>query len=374
MSISENDVRQNRKKLICLICKSKLSLISRNLKTASSRADKILPFSIYECVNCGHLQKDVGAKYRKHLDDVYKTSYTLPGGGKKTNIVNGHSVSREMNLAKNIAAFFHERSDLSVLDVGTGEGYLLKAFSDGYPNFKLSGFDITREKEALIRKNGATNFYHEDLATITDRFDVITFNHVVEHLPDPVGTLTKAVALLKPKGIIAVIVPCFELVYSDFFFSEHCSHFTEKTLNVLSAFSGLSILDRMEGRLGAIEIGFLANRSQRASPVSPMTAINWTESLPTRILENGQDRTLGIFGLNGVGMWLGAVLKNKISFFVDDDPNKQGNTFSGCPIVSVNDIPKGSLVVVALNNPEASVRMLDRLKTLRPDISFLSSP
>jgi SAM-dependent methyltransferase len=365
---------QKRVKLSCILCKSKLISIAKSIKTASSRADKILPFTIYKCVNCEHLQKDIGIKYQSHLEDVYKTSYTLPGGGKKTNFVDGKPISREANLATYISNSLEKKFDVSLLDIGTGEGYLLKAFSEIQSNFKLSGFDITNEKESIIRLNGASNFYHGNLRSITERFDVITFNHVIEHLPNPLETLTQAVSLLKPYGIIVVVVPCFELVYSDFFFSEHCSHFTDKTLNILSALAGLSILDRLNSVLGPIEIGFIAKSSAREIQINPLTAISWTNSLPDYILKNSKNRNLGVFGLNGVGMWLGAMLKNRISFFVDDDPNKQGKEFCGSPIISVKDIPKDSMVVVAFNNPDASIKMLDRLKTLRPDITFLPPP
>lgn len=365
---------RNKRKLNCIICNNNLVALAKKLKTASSRADKTISLSIYECVNCGHVQKYVGINYKNHLDDVYKTAYTLPGGGRKTNIVNGKPISREGNLANYVSNFFIKKTNVSLLDIGTGEGYLLKAFSEVQPKFKLSGFDITKEKESVIKSNGATNFYHKNLSEINEKFDIITFNHVVEHLTNPVETLKQAVSLLKPKGIIVVVVPCFELVYSDFFFLEHCSHFTEKTLNVLSAFAGISILERMEGALGPIEIGFIGKNANRETQINPLTAISWTDSLPRHILNNSENENIGIFGLNGVGMWLGAILKSKISFFVDDDPNKQGAKFCEIPIVSVKEIPKGSLVVVAFNNPEASIKMLERLRTLRPDITYLSPP
>ena len=62
---------------------------------------------------------------------------------------------------------------------------------------------------------------------------------------------------------------------------------------------------------------------------------------------------IGIFGVNGAGMWLGAVLKGQLSFYVDEDPAKQG-TFAECPIIGVSEIPKDSVVIVAFNNPVAS--------------------
>ena len=73
-------------------------------------------------------------------------------------------------------------------------------------------------------------------------------------------------------------------------------------------------------------------------------------------------------------MWLGVMLKGQLSFYVDEDPSKQGATFAECPILGVADIPKDSVVVVAFNNPEASAKMCERLKGLRPEIDFVAPP
>jgi hypothetical protein len=73
-------------------------------------------------------------------------------------------------------------------------------------------------------------------------------------------------------------------------------------------------------------------------------------------------------------MWLGAILKGELSFFVDDDPSKQGCSFAGCPIISVDEIPEGGMVFVAYNNPDASLMMCEKLKLRRPGVRFVVPP
>jgi SAM-dependent methyltransferase len=357
----------------CLICEGPLSAIAENLHAASSRADALYPFSLFECRRCGHVQKDVGPKYREHLDDVYRVAYTLPGGGKKTNIVNGRAVSRERTLARTLGGLL-DRTDGRVLDVGTGMGYLLAAFAEELPDFDIVGYDLNNEKEDFIRANGATDFYFGSLETIPKKFDLITLNHVLEHLFDPVAVLKQAAALLKPDGYLAVVVPCFRAVYTDFFFLEHCSHFTERSLNVVSALAGLSIVNRLDGALGSVEIGFVSQRSEKNRPATPIEAIAWALSLPEFIRGYGKEKQIGIFGVNGAGMWLGTVLKGQLSFFVDEDPAKQGAEFAECPIIGVSEIPEGAVVIVPFNNPDASRKMCERLKQMRPEIDFVAPP
>jgi SAM-dependent methyltransferase len=358
----------------CLICKGRLSEIAANLSAASSRADALYPFALFECTNCGHLQKDVGKSYQEQLDDVYRVSYALPGGGKKNNIVDGKVISREKTLARALGSLLDNKTQGAVLDVGTGTGHLLAAFSEALPGFDIVGYDLNNDKEDLIRANGATDCYFGTLENIPKKFDIITLNHVLEHLPDPVTVLKQASALLKPDGYLAVIVPCFKTVYTDFFFLEHCSHFTEKSLNVVSALAGLSILHRLEGVLGLIEIGFVAQRSEKHRSVTPIEAIEWAQSLPEFIRGYATQKPIGIFGVNGAGMWLGTMLKGRLSFYVDDDPAKQGTRFADCPIIGVSEIPEDSVVIVAFNNPEASFKMCERLKRTRPEIDFVAPP
>lgn len=357
----------------CLICGGRLSIIAENLSAASSRADALYRFALFECSLCGHVQKDIGPEYQAHLDEVYRVAYTLPGGGRKNNISNGTVVSREKTLARTLGSLLGTKEG-SVLDVGTGMGYLLAAFAEELPRFEVAGYDLNDEKEESIRANGATDFYSGSLENIPKKFDLITLNHVLEHLTDPVTVLKQASALLKPGGYLAVIVPCFQFVYTDFFFLEHCSHFTESSLNVVSALAGLSIVDRLEGKLGRVEIGFVSQRSEKAELASPRQAIEWAQSLPEFIRGFGRQRKIGIFGVYGAGLWLGVVLKGQLSFYVDEDPLKQGTTFAECPIIGVPEIPEGSVVVVAYNTPEASRQMCERLKQLRPEIDFVAPP
>jgi uncharacterized Zn finger protein len=53
----------------CIICAGKLIGLGDFLGS-TSRADKLYPFTLYECGACGHVQKDVGARYKESMLSV----------------------------------------------------------------------------------------------------------------------------------------------------------------------------------------------------------------------------------------------------------------------------------------------------------------
>src|SRR5207245_739732 len=79
--------------------------------------------------------------------------------------------------------------------------------------------------------------------------DVIRFSHVIEHLPDPVGTFSRAVAHLAAGGIAYVTQPIFPvlaarpnaLAFQDAVFPEHLHFFNPISLWRLISGAGLSL-------------------------------------------------------------------------------------------------------------------------------------
>ena len=104
-----------------------------------------------------------------------------------------------------------------LLDVGFGDGVFLKnARSIGWA---VVGVDPDCEVVENARQCGL-NVYQgglEALAHMSNCFDVITMNHVIEHLPDPVAALIACYRLLKQNGYIWLETPNINsLGYSRF--------------------------------------------------------------------------------------------------------------------------------------------------------------
>jgi SAM-dependent methyltransferase len=96
------------------------------------------------------------------------------------------------------------KTDARIVDVGCGGGALLDRLARvGFTN--LSGAD------PFIEADGVTELgvplVKRDMDEVTGEFDVIMFNHSLEHVPDPVATLTAVYKKLAPGGFCLVRVP-----------------------------------------------------------------------------------------------------------------------------------------------------------------------
>lgn len=356
----------------CIICSGIVDNLAPNEKLSggTSLAEAVYEFSLGKCRVCGHVQKRIDGRYLKIMEDLYKRNYELPGH--KVNIIEGKVVNRETVLTEKMIDILNLGATGRFLDVGTGAGYLVEAFSRERPNWDVIAHDVGDRKKQEVLQRGASAFYSGELDQIPGTLDLIVLNHVVEHLTKPTSILKQVQSLLSPDGHAVVLVPNYQVVYTDFFFLEHCSHFTAHTLEVLATLADLKITKRLGGVVSPTEIGFVAKRADDTNQIDAAQAIAWAQTLPPFIRQNSKGRRVGIFGVNGAGMWLGAALKGEIHFFVDDDPSKQGHKFADIQIIGVGDIPQDSIVFVAYNNPEASQKMCDKLKNRRPDAEFLA--
>lgn len=94
--------------------------------------------------------------------------------------------------------------DARVLDVGCGNGGLLDRLAKvGFT--KLSGADPFNDAD--IETPSGVPIAKRYMNEVTGEFDVIMFNHSLEHVPDPVETLKAVRRQLAPGGICLVRLP-----------------------------------------------------------------------------------------------------------------------------------------------------------------------
>ena len=90
-----------------------------------------------------------------------------------------------------------------ICDIGSGDGdYLVQMREDGFTS--LLGADPFIERD--LSRDGV-EIRRATAEQLTGSYDLVMLNHSLEHVPDPLGTLRAARALLAPGGTVMLRVP-----------------------------------------------------------------------------------------------------------------------------------------------------------------------
>lgn len=138
--------------------------------------------------------------------------------------------------------------DGKILDIGCGAGKLLRvAASVGY---ECHGVEPSEQARRILEESGFKAY--ESLAeTVFPKkyFDVIVFNQSIEHMPDPIAALKKALESLVDDGVLIVSVPNFasneRRIFGNYWrhvdVPRHLFHFSPNTLQYIAANNNLCV-------------------------------------------------------------------------------------------------------------------------------------
>jgi len=182
----------------------------------------------------------------------------------------------------------------SALDVGCGRGGFGVSLRSAYgPGAHLVGVEAVPEQAVRARREDGFDqvvdgYFPEALEGRSERFDLVTFNDVLEHVVDPSEMLAHAAGLLTPRGRVLATIPnvgyapvVLDLVRNRWEYTDdgvldrtHLRFFTRASCLALFADAGLVI----EQCAGINSIG-----------------TRWASDplLPRRLLKRGASRLIG---------------------------------------------------------------------------------
>jgi len=138
----------------------------------------------------------------------------------------------------------------ALLDYGCGNGaFLLWAATQGL-NRPLIGYEISAHNTVERLADGLVTIVRgqpEHLFSVLPRCRVITLNHVIEHLPDPLATITSLAPFLLPGGSFQGQTPATDSLeravfgsrWSGYHSPRHTVVFSRRGLRALFARAGL---------------------------------------------------------------------------------------------------------------------------------------
>lgn len=221
--------------------------------------------TVIQCTSCGLVrQADPNSSLLKldtkfsNIDDYYKTRDRVDEDAVIP--FNTRRVEVTTDIRNELQRRLH--ANASVLDVGCGSGEFAASLSQ--MGMDVVGVEPNPSLAAHVTKHLGVHsiaaMYEADLFP-PDTFDAITFIQVVEHLEDPIGTLSIAHQHLKPGGLLVIDVPSFNnprilayrltgiksLVYKDFI-PPHTYYYTPKTLSQIVEKANFTNIKVVTGR------------------------------------------------------------------------------------------------------------------------------
>lgn len=219
---------------------------------------------VIQCLECGLTRQSDYAesltRIRSNFADssAYYTERDLDSTGKIE--LNQEKMVRTSDIIEKIVTEFQPKS--LVLDVGCGSGEFLQGL-------KRTGLSTVGVEPSVSKSKYArdilglevTTALYDDALFPPDSFGVITFIQVLEHVENPLETLSTAYQHLHSGGYLVIDVPGYnnprfllyrltkykKIVKRDFIPS-HNFYYTRKTLSQIVELVGFRVIETLTGR------------------------------------------------------------------------------------------------------------------------------
>jgi len=171
--------------------------------------DAVESFDVIDCCHCG-FKHVVPIPTSEELEEVYRHEYYT---SEKPLYLERYREDLDWwNLVYSDRYDSFEEllpeTGRQILDVGSGPGFFLKHGKDrGWNPLGLEPSARAAEHARGLGLSIIEDFLNESTAAQLGRFDVVHMSEVLEHIPAPADFLNIVHGLLKPGGLLCVVVP-----------------------------------------------------------------------------------------------------------------------------------------------------------------------
>lgn len=222
--------------------------------------DEAADYKVVDCAECGYIHIDP-VPGPEELKEVYSEEYYTE---EKPDYI-----ERNREDLGWWEVVYNERLDVfeenlpperrRLLDIGTGPGHFLKRASER--GWSCVGVEPSHQAARYAREDLGLDVREAFLDDDTVRelgggFDAVHLSEVLEHLPDPAGTLDKARGLLSEGGMVCCVVPNDyspvqkllreKLDYQPYWLAppHHINYFTFESLTSLMERCGFRVVEK----------------------------------------------------------------------------------------------------------------------------------
>lgn len=236
------------------------------------------------CTNCGLVyldprwtKADYNQFYATEYDQYYRFDESQASEKERRK-----AVAVWKRLVRHTPAAFK-----SALDIGCGLGYCLQYIQEQAPGLAIAGIEPSDScADHFVHQIGgelvARDVEQDWQEANRERFDLVIFRHVLEHLLDPVAVLRKVSQSMAPGGVLYIAVPdMFHPDGSLFDFWFRCVHtyyYSKVTLSRIARRAGLqpiTIQEESSELWGIFQKGLVDTTPEAASVYKEqMAALN----------------------------------------------------------------------------------------------------
>lgn len=334
-----------------------------------------VPTKIYYCQNCHHLQKLYSDREISLIEKLYKNydTYNVSSGNEQLVFAENGAVKPRSYYAIDRCVSWLPKSG-NLLDVGTGNGAVLKSASSLLPHWKLFGFDLSDAlKDEILEIKGVVDFYSGDIQNLPDiKFDLIILWQSLEHILEPANFLAKLSKYLSENGLLLIQIPDIHRTPFDLAVIDHCSHFTQSVFTNLCLSKGLSVaIDGYNWVHNCITLLLKQETNPHLETVleserfEPDNYFQWLNKTINFFEGSINNRSYAIFGTGISGLWVSSQLSKPPIFFIDEDSYRIGNQIGDVPIISPQDVPPGIDIIMPFIN-DTGENLAIKIKNLYP--------
>ena len=321
---------------------------------------------IVQCLRCGCIQKAIDREWHDDVKKIYNEYQIYHQSGGVEQPVFDNATGAASSRSARLIEYVHSKIELpkkgNMLDVGCGNGGLLRTFNNLVQGWKLAGTELDDKYRDDIEGIGEnTALFTCDLGSISDKYSLITMLHVLEHVVNPILFLKTARDKLADGGFLVVDLPDFRQNPFDLMIADHCTHFDLNTLIRVLKNAGFETFAATSAWVPK-EISLIAEKAKIEKDSSNcdeqenlddrlqsvVNCLEWMESFRVAAEMVSGKGHFGVFGTSIAAGWLFGAIDGAVDFFVDEDSSRTGKTFLGKPIYSTQTVPDDSHVFIAL--------------------------
>lgn len=376
----------------CRVCRTELggAIYCASAPAITSLATLLdVPTAVYACSACAHCQSDDLPNLDAFYDTNYKISLASEDHDQLFEVRDGKPVYRTDRQAEAAIRLLDIKPGAKTLDYGAAKAATLRKIFSQRPDVVPHVFDVSDDYRSHWESwlPGDACATYQVPARWSGRFDVVTAHFVIEHVSDPVATLSELRGLLAPGGKLFFSIPDWKQNTGDLLVIEHANHFSETSLRTAAWRAGLNI-DVLSRELPG---AFVAVCSASDCPARPSTdkvkselddaramGAYWTRAVAT-LEKSAALRGANSSAIFGVGFY-GTLVHSRVArrvpvrCFIDNNPHSWSLPHFGLPVRPPAEMPDDvRTVYVGLNPSKARtiVAQTPALNRASLDLVFL---